>query len=316
MDVSTIKNLFEKCRKNIEDANYDIDKLFNDKYRLWNNNIKMHELNFECIEEVCCGLTHVLVYNKASIINEDHLNFWAWMGQIVRTTIRKENDSRIDYYSSEELQIKMLFSHIIRCALASFELVPGINLPPHTREMVSQSNISVSYLSFPLLEATLRKACKDYVDFSGKVVAPFDIKNKKGKIIDQYHTDKKLGKPQCSNIGHLLHLYSCKDETTKEKMEYLLKYIPEISPNEDVFKTIYIWRNNSLHGDVKAFSNIGGIVLNISLFIILQSIKDDYISYRDKAHKEAEFHSVSSFSIYNSESNGKGNILHGQKSVQ
>ena len=236
------------------------------------------------------------------VINEEHLNLWAWMGQIVSSV----DGNPLEYFSSEEHQLKMLFYHTIRCALVSGEPRNRNILTLSQNEMASDSLRSVSYLSFPLLEGILRKICNNFVDYSGKVKKQFNGHSRKYKIGSR-----------CNSIEDMMYLYQNEIIGDSTKLDCLLQYVHDLSSDgeQHAFKTIYIWRNSSLHGDVGAFSIIGGIVLNIALFILLNSIKDNYIFYRDKALKNALFYedAKNSLLFYKPNSNDKINISLGQK---
>lgn len=280
--------------------------------RFWKPKIKVHDLDFDGLEMVCYRLTNVLTSTSKDHmtvkINVEHFKFWAWMGQIVSAS----DGNPIEYFSSEEFQLKELFYHTIRCALVSGEQRDINILTLDQYEMASGSLRSVSYLSFPLLEGMLRKVCNNYVDYSGNVIQEFTI---------NYSPDKsktyKIG-DNCRSIKNMLYLYQSKIIDDSTKLDCLLQDVHKLSSNGDhAFQTIYNWRNSSLHGNRKAFVNIGGIVLNISLFILLDSIKNKYGTYQERALRSAEIREKEnpkySLLFYKPNSVYKFNITLGQR---
>ena len=145
----------------------------------------------------------------------------------------------------------------------------------NTKEVILNQNLIVAYLSFPFLEATLKKYCYDYIDYSGTVQTQFKVGKRQYKVGDI-----------CSSLHDLLVL--CYEQVAslrlRSDLDIILTCFNEIS-NEDPFRLIYQWRNASLHGSTN-YSTIGGTVLNIAIIIALDSISERYEEIKNHAiHK-------------------------------
>jgi hypothetical protein len=251
-----------------------------EQFRLLANGIQFHELSFEEIQAACIGLTRVLLLKGMNtFISFDHHFFWSWVAQVLL-------DRETGYFKEDESDIRELFSTCIRASLA------GIRNPQmtweeyrerdrlmefNTRELVANNHLILAYLSFPLLEATLKKACQDYVDYSGKVLEDFEIRTGKRK---KYIAN---GRTIVSSLGELLSLLydNVANRDLKAKLTDIRSHIREIDNSKDPFYVIYHWRNSSLHGQ-ESFATIGGTVLNISIIIALNEIKEKYEEIRQR----------------------------------
>jgi hypothetical protein len=233
------------------------------------------------------GLTRVLLLNGMNtVIDMDHLVFWSWMGELF-------SSRETCYFKTEEHPIQKLFEIVIRTTLA------GIRPPIrdrqewetqrkireltefNTRELVSNSSLVQAYLVFPLLEAVIKKACSNYVDYSGKVVSHFSVNKKDGRI--QNYVCSGQGKKSCSSLRDLLFLLY--DEVAgadlRQQITLVRQHILELDDQEDPFDLIYRWRNSSLHGET-SYPTIGGTLLNLVILIALSEIRQDYEIVRSK----------------------------------
>jgi hypothetical protein len=251
-----------------------------EQFRLLANDIQFHELSFDELQAACIGLTKVMLFKGMNtVISFDHQFLWSWVAQVLL-------DREIGYFKDEENDIKKLFSTCIRASLAGIRN-PQISwedyierdqlLEFNTRELVSDTHLVLAYLSFPLLEATLKKACQNYVDYSGKVLNDFEIRTGKHK---KYISG---GGKIVSSLGDLLALLydNVANRDLKANLTKIRSHIRKIDSSTDPFYVIYRWRNSSLHGH-KSFPTIGGTVLNISIIIALNDIKEKYDENRER----------------------------------
>jgi len=147
------------------------------------------------------------------------------------------------------------------------------------------SNLAFCYLVFPLLEAVLRRACSVYVDSEGTVLTPFSVP--KGTLSPS--VDNKLQGPftkdyapngrndKCSSLqDYLLLLHNdISTQTLRDDLTSYRAHLSLIDSSQDPYKTIYHWRNSTLHG-ARNHEEIGGILLNLILLIALDSYSIHY----------------------------------------
>ncbi|MGG2087925.1 hypothetical protein ABFY59_13125 [Priestia aryabhattai] len=188
----------------------------------------------------------------------------------------------------KENDISNLFSTCVRASLAGIqnpklereEARKRVELTEfNTRKLVTNRHLVLTYLSFPLLEAILKKACSHYVDYSGRVLNEFEI--------IKAHKHKKYGKNNTkiiSSLSDLLFLLydNVANQDLRKQLTFIRSHIAEIDNSKDPFDVIYRWRNSSLHGQ-EGFPTIGGTVLNIAIIIALDEIKDKYNEIRLRA---------------------------------
>ncbi|USK64844.1 hypothetical protein [Peribacillus frigoritolerans] len=260
-----------------------------ESFRLLENNIRFHDLDFEEIQAACIGLNRVLLFKGMNtIISSDHAFFWSWIAEVL---LNRDTG----YFTEKEEDIKKLFLTCTRASLAEiqnpqmeWEEVAKRNdlMEFNTSELVKNRNLILAYLSFPLLEAILKKACHNYVDYSGKVLKDFEIRGRRGKTgrrkRDQSYGPNGNGrKYTISSLGDLLILLydNVASQDLKDKLTSIRSDIEGIDDSEDPFYVIYGWRNSSLHGQA-GYPTIGGTLLNIAIIIALDVIKDNYDEIR------------------------------------
>lgn len=276
--IELIKSLCEDWRKKALDEEGIIKIGESEEFRLVRNGINMHELSFEELQVCCIELTKILLLTgRNTIISEDHQLFWAWIGEVV-------ND--INYFdSSNEREIKELFSVCIRSTLAGiekpicsieesrkrFEYKRNHPIEHNLKEVYIHKDLILSYLAFPLLDGVLKKYCSNYVQLDGKVINDFKVIRENG-----YQKKYEVG-DLISSIEDLLLLVIQKvgEKELVNDLKSILQHISELENSNNPCKIIYTWRNSSLHGQTN-YSTIGGTILNISIIIILHSIKDKY----------------------------------------
>jgi len=252
-----------------------------EQFRLLANDIYFHDLDSKDLQDACVGLTSVLLLKGMNtFIVEDHYYFWAWVAQVMlyRGT---------EYFDDNEADIRELFSTCISASLARIGNSKGDDgiIDINGRELVLKGNLILAHLSFPLLEAILKKTCQYYVDYSGKVLNDFQI-NKEGQVI-QYVTHGK-GKKSVSSLGDLLTLlYNNASQNLRDRLDSIRSHISEIDDSIDPFYVIYRWRNHSLHGQ-QSYPTIGGTVLNIAIAIALDEIGEKYDKMRGAIWKKVQ----------------------------
>ena len=265
-----------------------------EKCRLLTNNIVFHELTYEETQAACVGLTHVLLLKGMNtIIDRDHLVFWSWMGELF-------SSRETGYFGTEEFQIQKLFEVVIRASLAGIQ-PPVRNQEEwevqnqireltefNTLQLVTNSSLVQAYLVFPLLEAVIKKACREYIDYSGKVITDFTVSKKDGTI--QNYGCSGQGKRFCSSLRDLLFLlyYNVADVDLKEQITLVRQHIFELDNQEDPFDLIYRWRNSSLHGET-SYPTIGGTLLNLVILIALAEIKQNYELIKSKTWSRVQW---------------------------
>lgn len=251
-----------------------------EKYRLKNNGILFHELNYEEIQASCIGLSNVLIYKGMNtIIDYDHKYFWSWVGEVFLSR-------EIQYFNKEEYEIEQLFKTLIRLCNAGNngpaqtkeewdeQRIKSEMIDFNTKEVILNSHLIIAYLSFPFLEAVLKRNCSDYVDYFGSVKLSFWGKSR------QYNIGAK-----CSSLRDLLILYynNVIDISFKKKIDLILGPFVDIT-TKDPFDQIYEWRNSSLHGSTN-YSTLGGTIFNLSILIALNEIRERYDAEKDKIVK-------------------------------
>lgn len=263
-----------------------------EQYRLLNNNIVFYELNFEELQTCGVCLTEILLFkNRNTIISNDHLYYWAWVAQVLF-------NREAEYFDSTEMEISILLSTCIRSALArtanpklSFEESSKVrnNLEFNAQELINKNNLILAQLSFPLLEAILRKSCKEYVNYLGSVKKDFEVEKNGRKT---FYSEKGKGKRKISSIADLLHLYYDKvaNFEIRNHLDLIRVHLNDLEKEnpKEAFEIIYEWRNSSLHGNT-SLPTIGGTILSIVLIIAVDSLKDSYESIRKDAKDTIEW---------------------------
>lgn len=271
------KDIIQLCENWKKAAYQDDGRIIMDanseQYRLLANNIQFHELDSKQIQDACIGLANVLlVKGMNTIVSADHHYFWAWVAQIL---IHRKSG----YFTEQDENTKELFITCIRVALSGTfpRQYEGMDL--HTQEFVMRDNLIMAHLSFPLLEAIVKKACKDYVDYKGRVLQDFSILGRQGRIVRYSRSTRKN---RISSLGDLLSLLhqTVANDNLKERLTSIRSHLSTID-SSDPFYLIYDWRNSSLHGQ-GSYSSIGGTVLNIVIAIALDEIADIYDEHREK----------------------------------
>jgi hypothetical protein len=267
-----------------------------ENFRLHQNGIQFHELSYAEMQASCVGLTRVLLLkNLNSVLDLDHQLFWAWSAELIVSV-------RSGFFTPQEMSISQLFDACIRASLAGIRPPLSSSSPSslsskleewrqerwlaqlvefNTRQLVTHNALILAYLSFPLLEAMVKKVCSAYVDYSGTVLSQFTVPTRGGGRT--YRPDHPR-EGTCSSLRDLLHLlYSTvADADLHVQLEKFRQHIQTLDTTIDPFDLIYAWRNQSLHGQ-SSFPTIGGTVLNLTFLIALNQIQPTYEERRDRA---------------------------------
>jgi len=251
-----------------------------EQYRLLINGIDFQNLCHESICTALTGLSKVLLLpNLNTVLDADHHFLWAWCGELLL-------NPRSNLFPAEQYEVKSLFETSIHAALAGCSSPPAdINeynhrqhikslQPHHAIQFIQKSNLTLAYLSFPLLEAVLKRACAAYVDLNGSVITDFSVTPVSGKV-REYKKNKT-----CSSLRDLLLLHYDKvsNQTLKSHIETFRSNLQTLDPR-DPFDLIYSWRNQSLHGTTN-FQTIGGTLLNFAILISIFEIENDFEAYQ------------------------------------
>lgn len=257
-------------------------------YRLLNNNIQLHDLNFDEFVSANINITRTLLSSGLNtIIVNDHKALWAWSAEVIM-------DIEFDLFNHKEYEIRDLFDSCIWASLSNphrkephpikwCEMCNTYDkIPHHSKYFLNQSTLSLSYLVFPLLEALCKKYNSEYIDINGKIKKDFIIEVEDKKTIEytinrrQRKDRKGKTKTQCSSLKDLLFLlYKNANKELKKSLTEFREHLLTLDNKQDPFKLIYNWRNSSLHGSC-SYQTIGGTLLNLSFLICLHKIGTKY----------------------------------------
>ena len=260
-----------------------------EQFRLLANGVVFHELSHEELCAALFGLSKVLLHpGLNTVIDQDHYALWSWSGELLLSRLPH-------FFPDTQREIQSLYAATIHAALAGCSRPPATeeewqeqirireSQPHHSKQLLQKSALVLAYLTFPLLEAILKRACAAYVAFDGQVVCAFSVPDKQGKPI-LYGPKGTPGKSQCSSLRDLLFLHSTVVANPKLKslLDRFRVHITTLDVTQDPFDLIYGWRNQSLHGSTN-FQTIGGTMLNLSLLISLFEIEHEFEKYRLQA---------------------------------
>jgi hypothetical protein len=237
---------------------------------LHRNGIKFPELSYEELKTASLGLIRVLLHPSLNtVIDFDHCLLWSWAGEILLA-------GEVELFGPEAHESRELMEACIRCALAGSSLEERMGFQIH--ELCLHLPLVLVYLSFPLLEAIIKKAARKYVKLTGEVLQDFEAP-RRDRTIRQYRVGQL-----CSNINHLLFLLhkEVADSDLKDSLDQVRQHLAILAPNTDPFDLIADWRNPSLHGEA-TFPTIGGTILTVALLIALNGIRAEYARHRDQA---------------------------------
>lgn len=264
-----------------------------DKHRLLANGIDYLSLDHEATRAALVGTTKTLLRpGRNTILSQDHFALWAWCAELIQGAEKA--------FHPREPQSRLLFSTTLHAALArpaQGMLGRQSAVPHHAQQLIIESHVALSYLSFPLLEGAVKRACSTFIAGDGQVVRDFKSPRKNG-------TFRVYGAgQQCSSLRDLLWLLreEVADAELKEDIDKLRGHIAKFDPALDPFDLIYRWRNESLHGTA-SHQTIGGTLLAMSLLVFITELRDDFELLRARAVAAVEssqtFGSQSPWSFY------------------
>jgi hypothetical protein len=269
------------------------------------NGIVFPELDYDGLCAAIVGTSRVLLRpGLNAIVHLDHMLLWAWCGELLLSP-------PAEFFSDEQHEIKELAEATLRASLV-FSRKPSQTkeerkaqerreeLQQHnSRCFLSKSHTVLAYLAFPFVEAILKKACNQFVEFDGTVKTQFAVRDKTGAMRAY---DPNGRRKQCSSLRDLLFLHQAvAAPDLADGINALGAHFIELFPSVDPFDLIYMWRSQSLHGAMN-FQTIGGSVLNLALLIALSELKNTFEGRRqvilEHCRWEAQFGSRSIWSYY------------------
>jgi hypothetical protein len=261
------------------------------QYRLLENGISFHLLNYDALSTAIIGLSEVLLRpNLNTIVDSDHYALWGWCGELLlgpMAQIKIHNNKLMDQ------EINNLYQTCIRAALAKCDRptqqlpreeqrkkdIRAFMNPDGGQRLKSSSDMILAYLAFPLLEALLKQVCNEFITPDSKTIKNFTrttFNNPKHIV----HVGTEI-----SSLKILLnllydHVASADLKTLIDKYRF---HISDVGAKLDAFELIYDWRCASLHGNTN-FPTIGGVILNFCLLISVYQIKDEYELWREEGN--------------------------------
>ena len=228
------------------------------RLRLIDKGVEFHEL---CHGQLCAavvGLSRVLLRPGANTVSDgDHQELWTWCGELLL-------GQKSPLFPADQYKIKSLYEGCIRAALA---------------QSVDRSTVVLAFLSFPLLEAVLKRACAARLALNGDVIADFDVYDKRGGRV--FYSALSKRRNRCNSVRDLLLLhYQLASAELRRLIDRLRDHIAIFDSTQDPFDLIYDWRDQSLYGSAN-LGTIGGTVLNICLLISLFDIEPGFDRYRE-----------------------------------
>ena len=284
MRYSTASGIEKLCDNWCNASEQDSEVLLTmqaEKYRLLSNDIKFHELDYDALCAAIIGLSKVLLRkNLNTIIHTDHLALWSWCGEVLFN-----GEPRL--FPLDQNEIKSLYKTSVHAALAKHNIpsrtreeeielrrIESIQ-PHHAKHLLEKSSLILAYLSFPLLEAVLKRSCSEYVSYDGLIKKFFTITKQNGKARNYEIGDK------ISSLRDLLFLHrnNVANKELKFRLDAFNEHLRTLDPSQHPFDLIYRWRNQTLHGSTN-FNTIGGTLLNLSLLISIAEIENSFENYR------------------------------------
>jgi len=274
-----------------------------EQFRLLANGIVFHELSHDQVCVALVALSKVLLRpGMNTIVDQDHFGIWSWSGELLLSP-------RAAVFTAQQREIKSLFEANLHAALthcrkptSSREEWQAQNqieqqLQHHAGQLLQGSSLVLAYLSFPLLEAILKRACAAFISLDGTVISQFRVPRRNGTV-REYNPQE-----QCSSIRDLLYLHhtNTAPATLQAFINEFRSHIQFLDSSKDPFDLIYEWRNDSLHG-TSNYQTIGGTILSLALLISIFEIEADFEDRRQRAvehcKREAQFGHKSPWSFY------------------
>lgn len=234
-----------------------------EKNRLRASGVSFPDLEFSALCTAIIGVSKTLQLGPVTWGHDDHDWLFAWCAELILGPHTK-------FFSEEQHDTEVLFRAVANAALASCPYETKSQLPPQAQGYLDSKHTALAYLSFPLLEATLRRACRDYVQPDGRVIKAFAVQT-------EHYSPTGKGRRRCNSIKDLLKLlYDVVAENElKTHLDSFNAHICSLPyADADPFETIYNWRNSTLHGE--SLYSLGGTIFYLTLLISLFEIKDNF----------------------------------------
>ncbi|MCO5411030.1 hypothetical protein [Ralstonia mojiangensis] len=187
-----------------------------EKYRLMSNGVNYPDLSFGAICAALSGTTRTLLLPRLNIaVSNDHKYLWAWCGQVIfnyniNPIIPAHKDLNLFELYLTALHAMLSGRHVMH------PLESSLNI--HQRQLLGQSTEILCHLSFPLLEALLKRACHQYVEMDGGVKCKFRVNG----CAYSPGVDGNGFPRECSSIFDLLTLYLNKVKKPEETKKWAL----------------------------------------------------------------------------------------------
>ncbi|HEX2825295.1 MAG TPA: hypothetical protein VHP37_03020 [Burkholderiales bacterium] len=237
------------------------------EHRLHANGIVFHKLTYSELRAACVGLLRVLTFGQMiTVVDRDHLLLWTWIGDLVLYS----GDPAIPrFFGVEETEIRELFTSALCASFADvaqpaaptseewtrWRQVRQAMVPPALDQFLSRRHLILAYLSFPLLEALLKKAAARYISYAGRVKSEWDAPTISPLgILDSSNMRRRIYKvgSTCSSLRDLLFLVfeRVADADLRQDLDDIRAHLAEFDGTSiDAFERLYRWRNSSLHGE-------------------------------------------------------------------
>lgn len=231
--------------------------------------LSVHNLSLAALGSALVGSCRpLLLPGFTTFILNDHLALWSWCGELLVGAAAWSTSTLRD--DLQDLLKATLHASLARCqrpvkskqeARAQFDQLRTA-LGHHAQSHIESSSLISAYLSFPLLEGVLKRACHSYVGMDGSVVTEF-------ARADSSKPSYKVGK-RCNSLNDLLTLHrssvACSD--LGMLIDKFRLHFETAHPGMDTFSRMYEWRNQSLHGTTH-IKTIGALVLNYALLVAI-----------------------------------------------
>lgn len=261
-----------------------------EQFRLLRDGIVFHELNYDELRSTCVGLARVLLQpGLNTMIDLDHRVLWSWCADVILL-------HRPALLAPGEREIGDLFRLCIRAAIANARRPPASQkewddsvaesnkIPYHMRELANEAYAILAYLSFPLLEAVVKRACSSVVDPAGHVLRDFTVTSRSGRP-----RDYQAGKI-CSSLRDLLYLHHDQfaSPTLKVSLDECIANLRRLDSTREPYDLIFEWRNSALHGSA-SLPTVGGTLVTLAILILLDGREANYEEVRSETLKRIQF---------------------------
>ena len=266
-----IRELCYKKKEAISTGNgfFNFDTRQINNLSLISNGIEFRDLSHDSLLAALAGSLNASLYpSQILIVSKDYYFAWAWCAQLLLT-------SNVSYLAFEDYDLKDLLKNTVISALVRNSHSRDLKIGHYERLLISQSTNIFPYLTFPLLEAVLRRANRNYIDTNGVIVSDFTVQSRGGGLT-KYGT---VGKKTCSSVRDLLWLYYNNASVSgMAAIDECLQCVSSQS-HKHPFDQIYDWRNGLMHGN-ESLNLAGGAILTLCFSILLIETEQEFESMR------------------------------------